>query len=93
MIALNLAMYANPIGLIVLAVAALVAGVVILELKFHLVTRAVRATYDVMKDLVDLIRGHSFLGQVLKIAGGSLPTIGPFVGALADGGTVIPPDR
>jgi len=58
--ALNVAMSANPIGLAVVGIAALIAGLIILEKKFGLVSKAWNA----------LKAGMSSLGGAFKDAGG-----------------------
>lgn len=52
--ALNLVMSANPLGLVIIAIAALVAGLYLLEKKFGLVTKAVQAfkNSEIGKDLL-----------------------------------------
>jgi hypothetical protein len=52
--ALNLVMSANPLGIVIIAIAALVAGLYLLEKKFGLVTKAVQAfkNSEIGKDLL-----------------------------------------
>lgn len=94
---LNVALNANPIGLVIIAIAALVAAFVILEKKFGVVSMAVqwlgeqfyKWIINPLKTIIDLAgKAASAVG---KIAGGIGGAISKVIPGLADGGIVTSP--
>ena len=82
---LNLAIAANPIGAIIIAVILLVLALVALEAKFGLVTRAVEGLKDGFEFLLDVINkvNDSMTGTVSKAAElGDALAFGPVSGVL-----------
>lgn len=101
--ALNFVMAANPIGLIIIAVAGLVAGFVVLEKKFGVVSTAAKFLADAFKKYIinPLAAALDLAGKVADaigkvanvggaIAGGVKGLVGKIPG-LADGGIVTGP--
>ena len=96
--ALNVAMSANPLGIVIIAVAALVASLYVLEKKFGLVTKAWHAFSDssigkgiigyiesgkkALKDMLDTI-GSGGLSGVLKIGFDALMATSPVLKTIA----------
>jgi hypothetical protein len=96
----NFVMSANPIGLVIIAIAALVAALVILEKKFGVVTAALRIVGDGFRNgIIDPVRAAIGLIADLVRAMGKIPvvsTIGGLIGKIdipgfADGGIVTGP--
>jgi hypothetical protein len=96
----NFVMSANPIGLVIIAIAAIVAALVILEKKFGVVTIALRIVGDGFKNgIIDPVRAAIGLIADLVRAIGKIPgvgAIGGFIGGIdipgfADGGIVTRP--
>lgn len=87
--ALNIALNANPIGLVVLAVAALVAGVIIAYKKFQGFRDVVGWVWDKLKALWDLAKkGGSLLMGLFGGGGGDSGDGGPKLPGRAAGGPV-----
>jgi SLT domain-containing protein len=94
---LNFVMSANPIGLVIIAVGALVAAFVILEKRFGIVSGAIKFLgeqfynwiINPLKTIIDLAgKAASAVG---KIAGGIGGAISAVIPGLADGGIVTSP--
>jgi len=94
---LNFVMSANPIGLVIIAIAALVAAFVVLEKKFGIVSGAVQFLgeqfykwiINPLKTIIDLAgKAASAVG---KIAGGIGGAISAVIPGLAEGGIVTSP--
>jgi len=82
---LNLAMKANPVGMIVMGIILLVLALIALEAKFGLVTRAVEGLKDGFEMLADLIDrvNNSITGTVTRAAElGDALSFGPVSGVL-----------
>jgi hypothetical protein len=100
--ALNFAMSANPIGLIIIGIAALVAAFVVLEMKFGVVSKAVKFLGDAFRAYIinPLATILDLVGKVIS-ALGKIPGVGKIAGAvgglvgkipgLAEGGIVTSP--
>jgi hypothetical protein len=98
--AFNFVLGLNPITLVVIAVAALVAALVILEKKFGVVTAALRIVGDGFKNgIIDPVRAAIGLIADLVRAIGKIPGVGAIGGLIgkidipgfADGGIVTRP--
>ena len=93
--AFNLAISANPLGLLVIALAAVAAALVYLELKFGFITKAVHILFDAVKSLLGpLGKVVELAGKVGSIIGGVAGGVGNFLGGipgLAEGGIVNKP--
>jgi hypothetical protein len=96
----NFVMSANPIGLVIIAIAALVAALVILEKKFGVVTAALRIVGDGFRNgIIDPVRAAIGLIADLVRAIGKIPGVGAIGGLIgkidipgfADGGIVTRP--
>jgi hypothetical protein len=96
----NFVMSANPIGLVIIAIAAIVAALVILEKKFGVVTAALRIVGDGFKNgIIDPVRAAIGLIADLVRAIGKIPGVGAIGGLIgkidipgfADGGIVTRP--
>lgn len=75
--AMNVALAANPIGLIVIAIAALVAGVILAYKKFEPFRRIVDSVWQAIKKAVE------WVGKLIgKLANLKFPDIGGFLGKL-----------
>jgi hypothetical protein len=103
--ALNLVMSANPIGLVVIAIAALIGALVFLEKKFGLISGAfklfsdgftryiinpVKTALGFIGDLINAIQSIPGVGAI----GGAIGAVGGFLGnipGLAEGGIVNRP--
>ena len=103
--ALNLVMSANPIGLVVIAIAALIGVLVFLEKKFGLISGAfklfsdgftryiinpVKTALGFIGDLINAIKSIPGVGAI----GGAIGAVGGFLGnipGLAEGGIVSSP--
>jgi hypothetical protein len=103
--ALNLVMSANPIGLVVIAIAALIGVLVFLEKKFGLISGAfklfsdgftryiinpVKTALGFISDLINAIQSIPGVGAI----GGAIGAVGGFLGnipGLAEGGIVNSP--
>jgi len=100
---LNVIMSANPIGLIIVAVAALVAGFVLLEKRFGVVSTAMKFlskafhdyVIDPLKAILDLVgKVANAIGKIASIGGSVGGAVGGLIGkipGLADGGIVTQP--
>ena len=103
--AFNFIMSANPIGLVIIAIAALVAGFVLLEKRFGIVTIALKFVGDMFHkfliqpiqtaialigNLINAISRIPAIGGIGKIAGAVTGFLGNIPG-LADGGIVSRP--
>ena len=82
---LNLAMKANPVGMIVMGIILLVLALIALEAKFGLVTRAVeglRGGFEMLADLIERVNG-SIKGATASAAElGDALAFGPVSGVL-----------
>jgi hypothetical protein len=96
----NFVMSANPIGLVIIAIAAIVAALVILEKKFGVVTAALRIVGDGFRNgIIDPVRTAIGLIADLVRAIGKIPGVGAIGGLIgkidipgfADGGIVTRP--
>ena len=97
---LNVAMNANPIGLVILAVAAVVAALIILEKKTGLVSEGFRMFGDAMYDYIisPIKTAIDFIADLIRAIGKipSVKGVGNFLGGLdipgfANGGIVRSP--
>jgi hypothetical protein len=100
---LNVIMSANPIGLVIIAVAGLVAGFVILEKKFGVVSTAAKFLADAFEKYIinplaaalDLAgKVADAIGKVANVGGAIAGGVGGLIGkipGLADGGIVTGP--
>lgn len=77
-IALNVAMTANPIGIIIVAIGALVAGIIWLTKNWDKVSAAMQKVWDFMKRIAAWIK-DTFLAQIQKVIDG-FKIIGKFTG-------------
>jgi hypothetical protein len=76
----NFVMSANPIGLAIIAIAAIVAALVILEKKFGFVTAALRIVGDGFRNgIIDPVRAAIGLIADLVRAIGKIPGVGALV--------------
>ena len=77
-IALNVAMTANPIGLMIVAIGALVGGIIWLVKNWDKVSAAMQKVWDFMKRIAAWIK-DTFLAQIQKVIDG-FKIIGKFTG-------------
>ena len=87
---LNIALDANPIGLVVLAVAGLVAGIYFLDQQFHFIQPTIDFILGLFTRLWDVIQGVAGAIASIPGVGALISGIGSVAGMLASGGSAQP---